>query len=112
MDDDVLCLVSSISMAMSSPLFSRTKRRSYGMANPRIFHLNEYLFPAHLVETDRRKLEGRLWLRYDESLGFNICEGHVDMLVLVSIFSMLFNLTMKSKSNQRYTGVPENLHRF
>lgn len=112
MDDDVLCLVSSITMAMSSPLFSWIQGSSYGMTNPSVFHLNEYFFSAHLIESDGCKLEGRLWLRHHESLGFNICERHVDILVLVSIFPLLFNLTVKSKTSNRYTGVPENLHRF
>lgn len=68
------------------------------MANPSVFHLNEYFFPAHLVETDGCKLEGRLWLRHDESLGLNICERHVVMLVLVSIFPLLSNLTIMVKT--------------
>lgn len=80
MDDDVLYLVWSITMVILPPRFSRMKKSAYGMTYSGIFHLDEYFISAHLVESDGCKLEGCLWLRYDESLCFNICEGHVDIL--------------------------------
>lgn len=83
--------------AMTTPPFSRRReKRSYGMAYSGIFHLHEYFIPAYLIESDGYKLEGRLRLRHDESLSFNICEGHVDMLVIVLFyFPLLFSLTTK-----------------
>ena len=53
------------------------------MANSRVFHLNKYFILANLVQTYGRKLEGCFRLRDDESLGFNICEGHVDICVML-----------------------------
>lgn len=82
------------------------------MAYSRIFHLNEYFFSAHLVETNGCKLEGRLWLRHDESLGFNIFERHFDILLTFLVFPLLFNLSVRSNSSSRHRSVPGSLHLF
>lgn len=70
------------------------------MTYSRIFHLNEYFFSAHLVETNGCQLEGRLWLSHDESLGFNIFEGHFDTLVFFSWCFFAFQLDGEVKLKQ------------
>lgn len=77
LNDNILSFVGLITIATRSPLFSWRKGGSYGMADPRVFHLNEYLIPTHLVEAYRRELERCFWLCHDKSLGLNIREGHV-----------------------------------
>lgn len=100
-------------MATVSAQFSRKDKGSYGMTYSRIFHFNEYFFSANLVETNGCQLERRFWLRYDESLGFNIFEGHFVILVIfLVLFPLLFNLTVKSNSSHKYTSVPGNLRLF
>lgn len=71
------------------------------MTDSGIFHFNEYFLFANLVETYWRELEWRLWLGYDESLGFDICKRHDVAVSVYSIFPLLFPLSIYELGSQQ-----------